>query len=173
MKTNFSQAKSWITSAINDIKRVLIDLKLKDFSRVAFRSQFAVEKLNKMILSLMGIKIEKIHTPSEILNKVIKDNKVLSLDEETKDLMKNIIRNSEFFEKQGTKTRYGIIEEGKIIFPEEIYRSFDDIKNFLENLVNIINLYTLLMETTFNLSEKKFEPLKLLKELEGELNKWK
>ena len=97
MKTNFSQAKSWITSAINDIKRVLIDLKLKDFSRVAFRSQFAVEKLNKMILSLMGIKIEKIHTPSEILNKVIKDNKVLSLDEEKKDLMENIIRNSEFF----------------------------------------------------------------------------
>ena len=29
------------------------------------------------------------------------------------------------------------------------------------------------METTFNLSEKKFEPLKLLKELEGELYKWK
>lgn len=90
-----------------------------------------------------------------------------------KHLMKNIIRNSEFFERQGTKTRYGIIEEGKIIFPEEIYSSFDDIKNFLENFVNIINLYTLLMETTFNLSEKKFEPLKMLKELEGELNKWK
>jgi len=59
MKTNFSQAKSWITSAINDIKRVLIDLKLKDFSRVAFRSQFAVEKLNKMILSLREGELNK------------------------------------------------------------------------------------------------------------------
>lgn len=52
MKTNFSQAKSWITSAINDIKRVLIDHKLKDFSRVAFRSQFAVEKLNRINYNL-------------------------------------------------------------------------------------------------------------------------
>ena len=172
MKTNFSQAKGWLTSAINDIKRVLSDLNLKDFSRAAFRSQFAVEKLNKTILSFMGIKIEKTHTPSEILKKVLRDESVLSLNEETKDLIKYIIRTSEFFERHGTKTRYGVIEEDKIRFPEEIYGSFKDIKSFIENLVYMINLHTILMEKTFNLSLKKFEPLKLLKGLEGELNKW-
>ncbi len=172
MKTNFSQANGWITSAINDIKRVLNDLKSKDFSRVAFRSQFAVEKLNKAILSLIGIKIEKTHNPSEILKEILKDEGVLSIDEEARALIEIIIRNSEFFEKQSIKTRYGIIEDNKMRFPEEIYSSFEDIKNFLVNLRNIINAYTTLMEDSFNLSEKEFEIFKILDELKGELNKW-
>ena len=172
MKTNFTQAKSWIKSAIKDIKRVLNDLNFKDFSRVAFRSQFAVEKLNKSILNLLGIKIEKTHNPSEILKKVLLDEEVLSIDEVAKDLIKKIIRNSEFFEKQGTKTRYWIIEGDKIKFPEEIYSSFEDIKNFLVNLGNTIDIFTTLMVNTFNLSDKKFESLKALEQLKGELNKW-
>lgn len=172
MKTNFSQAKSWIASAINDIKRVFNDLSLKDFSRVAFTSQLAVEKLNKAILSLIGIKIEKTHNPSEILKEVFIDEEALSIDEKAREWIEIIIRNSEFFERQGTKTRYGIIEGDKIRFPEEIYSSFEDIHNFLENLKTIINMYIKLMKETFRLSEKEFESIEVLKELEGEISKW-
>ena len=172
MKTNFSQANSWIASAINDIKRVLNDLNLKDFSRVAFTSQFAVEKLNKAIFSLIGIKIEKTHNPSEILKEVLLDEDALSIDEKAREWMEIIIRNSEFFERQGSKTRYGIIEGDKIRFPEEIYTSVEDILNFLENLKTIINVYTLLMKETFKLSEKEFELIDVLKELGGEISKW-
>ena len=123
-------------------------------------------------MSLIGIKLEKTHNPSEILKEILTDEGVLSIDEEAKNLIKIIIRNSEFFEKQGTKTQYGIIEDDKMKFPEEIYSSFEDIKNFLVNLGNIINVYTTLMEGTFNLPEKEFEILKMLNELMGELNKW-
>ncbi len=56
MKTNISLAKKWIESAIADLKRFLKSLKSNDFADVAFRSQFAVEKLNKSILVLLGIK---------------------------------------------------------------------------------------------------------------------
>ena len=49
MNTNFSQGKSWIKSAISDIKIVINSLQNDYFSLVAFRSQFAVEKLNKAI----------------------------------------------------------------------------------------------------------------------------
>ena len=173
MKTNFSQATSWITSAINDIKRVLNDLSLKDFSRVAFTSQFAVEKLNKAIFSLFGIKIEKTHNPSEILKEVLLDEEALSIDEKAREWIEIIIRNSEFFEKQGIKTRYGIIEGDKIRLPEEIYRSFEDIHYFIENLKIIRNVYIKLLKETFRVFESEFESIKVLKELEGELSKWK
>jgi len=63
MDTNYTQGRSWITSAINDIKIVLNGLKDGYYSLVAFRSQFAVEKLNKAILSFMGLKAEKSYTP--------------------------------------------------------------------------------------------------------------
>jgi len=46
MKTNISLAKKWILSATSDINRILKDLETNDFADIAFRSQFAVEKLN-------------------------------------------------------------------------------------------------------------------------------
>ncbi len=63
MNTNHSQAESWINSAINDIKRAIKSYKARDYSDFAFRSQFAVEKINKAILSYFGLKIEKTHIP--------------------------------------------------------------------------------------------------------------
>lgn len=172
MKTNFSQAKSWINSAFNDTKRMLNDLKLQDFSRVAFTSQFAVEKLNKALLSFLGIKVEKTHNPSEILKMVLDDEEAISVDKKTEGLIENIIRNSEFFEKQGTKTRYGIIINDKLKFPEEIYRTFDDIKDFITNLIYIINDYVTIIKDSLKLANEEFDMIQKLEELKEELKKW-
>ncbi len=172
MKTNFSQAKSWITSAINDIKIVLNSLKMQYYSLVAFRSQFAVEKLNKAILSLMGAKIEKIHTPTEILNDIINNKEILTINEKTKEILKKISKYSEFFEKQGTKTIYGTLKDGKLTLAEEIYNSFEKIKDFIINLEKLGKHYLILFKETFKITEVEFEDLKQLKEFEGELKKW-
>jgi len=69
MNTNISQGRSWVNSGIHDLKLVLSSLREKHFSIVAFRSQFAVEKLNKAILCFFGIKIEKTHFPTKIIHK--------------------------------------------------------------------------------------------------------
>ncbi|MHA1659873.1 MAG: HEPN domain-containing protein [Promethearchaeota archaeon] len=171
MKTNFTQAKSWISSAINDMKRVLNNLKMKDFSLVAFRSQFAVEKLNNALLNLLGVKIEKTHAPSKFLESILNDEKILIIDQKTRDLLKIIINNSRRFEAEGTKTRYGIRKNAQLTFPEDIYSSFDDIKEFIINLNNIIHNHVILLKETFNITENEFEDLKQLKKLGGELNK--
>ncbi len=81
MRTNFSQAKSWILSAIYDIKRVIYSLKRKDFADVAFRSQFAVEKFKEATLNLLGVKVEKTHTPTKILKSIILDEDILINEE--------------------------------------------------------------------------------------------
>ena len=141
MKTNFTQAKSWFSSAIIDIEYVLDDLESKSFARIAFRSQLATEKFNKALLNLMGLKIEKTHTPTKILNKFLKDKETLNLNQKEKKMLKNIIKISKIFEDTGTKTRYGVHKEGKIIFPEEIYKSFEDVKDFIINLKDLINDY--------------------------------
>lgn len=107
MNTNFSQGKSCITSAINDIKIVLNGLNQDFYSLVAFRSQIAVEKLNKAILSFMGLKIDKTHTPTDILEDILKNEskEILTIDKDTKRIIEKILKYSKFFEKQGTQTR--------------------------------------------------------------------
>jgi len=97
MKTNFTQAKNWITSAINDVKIVLNSLKMKFFALAASRCQLAAEKLNKAILSFIGLKTKKTHMPSEILNNAIRTEDYLSIDDKTKNTLKNVIKYSKFF----------------------------------------------------------------------------
>ena len=172
MKTNFTQAKSWILSAINDIKRVLNSLKRKDFADVAFRSQFAVEKLNKAVLNLLGVKIEKTHTPIKILKSIILDEKTLDNEESTKENLLNIISYSGLFEDEGVKTRYGISKEEVLMIPEQIYTSFENIRQFILNLQKIVDLYLILWNETFNINEIEFKELKELKKLNKKLRKW-
>jgi len=172
MKTNFSQGKSWITSAINDIKIVLNSLKNEYYSLVAFRSQFAVEKLNKAILSIMGLKFEKTHTPTDILNEILKDEPILNIDENTEKILEKIYKYSKFFEQQGTQTRYGTIKDNKLVTAEEIYKSFEDIKSFIKNLQDIVVCYLKLLKETLNITEKEFEDLKVFESLLGDLKKW-
>ncbi len=172
MKSNFTQAKSWIRSAINDVNRVLNGLKLEDYALVAFRSQFAVEKFNKSIISFIGVKVEKTHTPSEIIEDIINIEENLNLEEKTITLLRKIIKYSKTFENEGTKARYGVIKEEKLIPAEEIYESFENIKKFIIILKNYINCYITLLKESFNLSKKKLEDLKQLQVLIGDLDQW-
>lgn len=172
MRTNFSQAKSWILSAINDIIRVIFSLKRKDFADVAFRSQFAVEKLNKAALNLLGVKIEKTQTPTKILKSIIFDEEILINEESVKEKLLNIIKYSGLFEDEGVKTRYGISKDETLMIPERIYSSFKDIKQFILNLQKIVDLYLILWNETFNINEIELKELKELKKLNKKLKKW-
>lgn len=171
MKTNFTQANSWIISAINNIKRVLNSLKRKDFADVAFRSQFAVEKLNKAILSLLGVKFEKTHTPAKTLKSVIFDENIINNETTKKNLLK-ILNYSNFFEDEGTKTRYGISKGEKLTIPEHIYLSLEDVKRFILNLQEIVETYMIVLNKTFDINENEFKELKQMKKLKKKLKKW-
>lgn len=172
MNTNFTQGKSWIISAISDLKIVINGVQNEYYSLVAFRSQFAVEKLNKAILSFMGLKVEKTHSPTDILEDILNRKSSLSFNLETKKILEKILKYSKFFENEGVQTRYGTIKNNKLIIAEEIYQSFEDIKNFLINLQNIVNCYLKLVKESLNITEKDFEDLKQLESLLGELKQW-
>ncbi len=172
MNTNFSQGKSWIISAISDVKIVINGLQNEYYSLVAFRSQFAVEKFNKAILSFMGLKIEKTHTPTDIIEDIINSKSSLIIDEETKKVLEKILKFSKFFENEGVQTRYGTIKNNKLVIAEEIYQSFEDIKIFLINLQNIVNCFLKLVKESLNITEKEFENLLKLESLSGELKQW-
>lgn len=172
MQTNFSQARKWIISAIHDIKRVLKDLKTEDFADIAFRSQFAVEKLNKSILNLMGIKSIRTHTPSIILKDVLRNEKNLIIDKKMNELLEEICNYSKFFEEEGTKTRYGIFKKGELITSEEIYSTIKDIEKFLKYLGRIVKSFLVLLKESFRLTDKKIDELNQFEKLMGELKKW-
>ena len=172
MSTNFSQGKSWIISAISDVKIVINGLQNEFYSLVAFRSQFAVEKLNKAILSFMGLKIEKTHTPTDILEDILNSKSSLIIDAGTKKVLEKILKFSKFFENEGVQTRYGTIKNNKLVIAEEIYQSFEDIKSFLTNLQNIVNCFLKLVKESLNITEKEFENLLQLESLSGELKQW-
>ena len=104
-------------------------------------SKFAVEKLNKSILILLGVKIQKTHEPTKILKDVLKDKDYRTFDEKSEELIKEIITYSLIFEEEGTKTRYGFYKEDKFLVAEEIYTSLEDIKPFIINLEKIVSIY--------------------------------
>lgn len=172
MNTNFSQGKSWIISVISDIKIVINSLQNEFYSLAAFRSQFAVEKLNKAILSFMGLKVEKTHTPTNILEEIINSKSSISIDPEAKKRLERILKHSKFFENVGAQTRYGVIKKNKLVIAEEIYQSFEDVRLFLVNLQKVVNHYLILLKESLNITEKEFESLKQLESLYGELKQW-
>ena len=172
MNTNFSQGKSWILSAISDLKIVISSIQNEFYSLVAFRSQFAVEKLNKAILNFMGLKVEKTHAPTVILEDVLKNNSSLIINFDTKEILNKILNHSKFFENEGVQTRYGTFRDNRLITAEEIYQSFDDIKVFLLNLERILNLYLELLKKSLNMTKEEFKELDQLEFLLGELKKW-
>ncbi|MBA7547347.1 hypothetical protein ES705_39761 [subsurface metagenome] len=172
MKTNISLAKKWIISAITDIKRFLKGIEVEDFADAAFRSQFAVEKLNKSILVLLGVKIQKTHEPTKILKDVLKDKDYRTFDEKSEELVKEIITYSLIFEEEGTKTRYGFYKEDEFLIAEEIYTSLEDIKPFIINLEKIISIYIVIIQDVFQIPKTEFKDLKILKDIKEDIIKW-
>jgi len=120
----------------------------------------------------MGLKFEKTHTPTDILNEILKDEPILNIDENTEKILEKIYKYSKFFEQQGTQTRYGTIKDNKLVTAEEIYKSFEDIKSFIKNLQDIVVCYLKLLKETLNITEKEFEDLKVFESLLGDLKKW-
>lgn len=173
-ETNFSKAKKWLKSALADIKRVLKDLERDDFADIAFRSQFAVEKINKSILNFFGIKIEKVHDPSTILDDFLKKNENLQIDSKTEEFITNLIKYSKVFEKEGTKTRYGTVEEGELITAEEIYSSFGDVIDLIIHLNLVItHLINFLKYFSKKISRNDFLNIKEeFEDLNEALKKW-
>ena len=171
MKTNISLAKKWILSATSDINRVLKDLETNDFADIAFRSQFAVEKLNKSIIGLLGLKVQKTHEPTKILKSILKEE-YREFDKNSEDLILQLITYSILFEEEGTKTRYGITQEEDFLVAEEIYKSFDDVDKFIRNLEKIIIIYAKIIADVFNIQESILDDLLILKNLKEELAKW-
>jgi HEPN domain-containing protein len=172
MKTNFSQGKSWIVSAISDLKIVVSSIQNEFYSLVAFRSQLAVEKFNKAILNFMGLKVEKTYSPTVILEDFLKNKSSLTIALDIKEVINDIIKYSKFFENEGVQTRYGTFKNDKLITAEEIYKSFEDVKDFLINLERILNLYLELLKKSLNLTTEGFKDLGQLELLLGELKKW-
>ncbi|MHA1194351.1 MAG: hypothetical protein ACTSP9_19050, partial [Promethearchaeota archaeon] len=89
-----------------------------------------------------------------------------------KEILKEILNHSKFFENEGVKTRYGTIQNNKLIIAEEIYHSFEDIKDFLINLEKILKLYLKLLKKSLNMTKEEFKDLDQLELLLGELKKW-
>jgi len=173
MITNHTQAKGWINSSITEIVREFKGKRAKDYDDFAFRSQLAVEKLNKAILCFFGLKSEKVHTPSKIIQNVIKNEKNIKIDKQTEDILFNIINYSEFFEKQGTITRYGVSKEGVLTFPEDLYDSQEIIKDFLYNLKKILENVVIFLQDFLHFTEKDYEGLTQIKQFLGDKKKWK
>jgi HEPN domain-containing protein len=171
MKTNISLAKNWIISAISDIKRIIKDFETEDFADIAFRSQFAVEKLNKSIIGLLGLKVQKTHEPTKILKSILHEDS-RKFNKNSEDLILQLITFSILFEEEGTKTRYGITQEDDFLLAEEIYTSFNDIKKFIQNLEKIITIHAKIIGDVFNIKESTLEDLINLKNLREELIKW-
>ncbi len=59
-----------------------------------------------------------------------------------------------------------------VMIPERIYSSFEDIKQFILNLQNIVDLYLIFWNETFNINEIEFKELRELKKLHKKLKKW-
>lgn len=172
MKTNISLAKKWVLSAIADLERFLKSVKTEDFADAAFRSQFAIEKLNKSILILLGVKIQKTHEPTKILKDVLKDKDSRKFDKKAEEMIKQMISYSLLFEEEGTKTRYGVYKEDEFLLAEEIYTSLEDIKHFIINLEKIISIYIDIIQDVFQIPKTEFKDLKILKDIKEDIIKW-
>lgn len=172
MKTNITLAKKWIMSAIADLERFLNSLGIDDFADTAFRSQFAVEKINKSILTLMGVKIQKTHEPTKILLDILRDKESRAFSKNTKRLLNEIIDLSILFEEEGTKTRYGLYKDEDYITAEEIYKSIEDIKDFINNLEKVITTFIIIIQEVFHIPVAELEEINILKNIKEEISKW-
>ena len=131
-----------------------------------------MEKLNKALLSLLGLKIEKTHTPSEILRVIINEKEKYDINDNITEIILKLLKLSSFFENEGTKTRYGMFIEKKLVIAEELYKNFEDIKDFITYFLEMVELYLILFETVFKINEKNVQDFKKFKKYIKKLKKW-
>ncbi len=129
--------------------------------------------MNKAIINILGLKVEKTHNPTKIIKKALKEKENLRLKPEGWEVLLNIVNTSEFFEKQGTITRYGLIKGEDLIFPEEIYNSKEKILDFLSKFKIILENTIIFLQDIMNFSEKDFPVIKDLKKWIEAKKLWK
>ncbi|KKN31903.1 hypothetical protein LCGC14_0819270 [marine sediment metagenome] len=105
----------------------------------------------------MGLKIEKTHTPTDILEDILKSKPSLTINIETKKILEKILKYSKFFENEGAQARYGTIKNNRLIIAEEIYQSYSDIRDFLINLQKIVNSYLQLLKESLNMTKNGYK----------------
>lgn len=170
--SNFSQASKWILSFIGDVNRVKRSFDFEDYSDTIFRAQFAVEKLNKAILILFGLKFKKTYTPSDIINEDLISERIKILDEETKKLLLKITKSTRKFERLGTTPRYGFIRDNELVLPEELYSSKEDIEHLLNEFLIISEDFLILLKGKFSKNETIKLIIKKLSKCVGEYKAW-
>ncbi len=140
---NYINTKEWLKLAYNNIERVIRNFKISDYSECVFKIQLSIEQLQKALLILLGLQFRKIHDPSRILESFVNNNNT-EIEKEMLDRIKNIAFLAKDIEGEGTTTRYGIIDGGKLISPEEKYdkseanKYLKDLKEILINLKELI-----------------------------------
>lgn len=142
MTDNYKRTKEWLSLAFNNIERVIRNYTISDYSECVFKIQLSIEQLQKALIFLLGFQFHKIHDPSRILES-IENNNNIKIEKEILDRIKKVASLAKNIEGEGTATRYGIIEEGKLIAPEEKYDKLEadkylrDLKEILINLKEI------------------------------------
>lgn len=137
MATNYQRAKEWLRLAFNNIERVIRDYKLEDYAGSIFRIQLSIEQLQKSLIFLLGLHFKKTHEPSKILNSFTL-NQNQKIGESHLKKIHDIVKLAKDIENEETKTRYGVIEHGKLITPEDRYDRSDSIE-YIKDLTKIIN----------------------------------
>jgi len=138
--TNYQRAKEWLRLAFNNIERVIRDYKLEDYAGSIFRIQLSIEQLQKSLIFLLGLHFKKTHEPSKIL-KSFTLNQNQKIDESHLKKIHDIAKLAQDIENEETKTRYGVIEHGKLITPEDRYDRGDSIQ-YLKDLGKITKYIT-------------------------------
>jgi HEPN domain-containing protein len=144
LTTNYHRTKEWFELALNNLNRVIRNFEFRDYADCVFRIQLTIEQLQKSLLFLLGLQFRKTHFVSKILEN-IDDYENLNLEEDVSKQIKEIAELSKILEEENTKTRYGIIEDNKLITPEETYNK-DKTIEFLIVLNKIIEKVVTLLE---------------------------
>ncbi len=143
MTNNYVKTKEWLSLAFNNLERVIRNYKISDYSECVFKIQLSIEQLQKALIFLLGLQFRKIHDPSRILESIENNNNII-IEKEILDRIKHVASLAKGIEGEGTGTRYGTIDEGKLISPEDKYdkleadRYLKDLKEILINLKEIL-----------------------------------
>jgi len=165
---NYKRTKEWLSLAFNNIERVIRNYTISDYSECVFKIQLSIEQLQKALIFLLGFQFHKIHDPSRILDSI--ENNNIKIEKEILDRIKKVASLAKNIEGEGTATRYGIIEEGKLITPEDKYDKLEadkylrDLKEILINLKEIFKEIPILVHDIKSITKFIKECKDLMKE---------
>ena len=138
MTTNYQRTKEWLNLAFDNIKTLISNYKISEYSTCVYKIQLSIEQLQKALLYLFGLHFRKTHEPSKIL-RTLSNNNNIQIEEENIKQIKNVVALAEIIEREGTATRYGIIRDEKLISPNELYNKAKT-DEFLKNLKDILSI---------------------------------